>query len=135
MLKKFFVLVMFAVMFLNFNTSSAEDLKFIDASGDTGYYVDLDSVKVQSPEVFFVDFIVIRADKNEIAVANLKINHKQKTYIVQQTKTLSYDERTELKTELGNNIVHHYSAKSLMNETVQTILKEGTTVGKLFEGA
>ena len=107
---------------MNCKTSSAENLKFIDSTGDTGYYVDLDSVKVQSPEVFFVDFIVIRADKNEMAVANLKINHKQRNYIVQSSKTLSYDERTELKTELGNKIVRSYSNKSLMYETVQIIL-------------
>ena len=122
MLKKIFVLAMFAVIFLNFNVSSAEDLKFIDASGDTGYYVDLDSVRAESEEFFFVDFIVIRADRNEMAVANLKINHRQKTYITQSTKTLSYDERTELKTEVGNNVLHHYSEKSLMHETVQIIL-------------
>ena len=125
MLKKIFVLAMFVMIFLNFKTSFAEDLKFIDATGDTGYYVDLDSVRKENAEVFFVDFIVIRADKNEMAVANLKINHRQKTYIVQQSKTLSYDERTELKTEAGNKIVHHYSEKSLMNETVQIILKSG----------
>ena len=125
MLKKIFMLAMFGIIFLSFNASSAEDLKFIDASGDTGYYVDLDSVRRENAEVFFVDFIVIRANKNEMAVANLKINHRQKTYITQSTKTLSYDERTELKTEAGNNIVHHYSEKSLMNETVQIILNSG----------
>ena len=123
MLKKIFcVIATFAIIFLNFNTSSAEDLKFIDATGDTGYYVDMDSVKKSSAEVFFVDFIVIRADKNEMAIANLKINHRQKTYIVQSSKTLSYDERTELHTETENKVVHHYSEKSLMNETVQIIL-------------
>ena len=125
MLKKIFMLAMFGIIFLSFNASSAEDLKFIDASGDTGYYVDLDSVRRENAEVFFVDFIVIRENKNEMAVANLKINHRQKTYITQSTKTLSYDERTELKTEAGNNIVHHYSEKSLMNETVQIILNSG----------
>lgn len=123
MLKKIFCMsIIFAVIFCNLKTSSAEDLKFIDASGDTGYYVDMDSVQIESSEVLLADFIVIRADKNEMAIANLKINHRQKTYIVQSTRTLSYDERTELKTESGNKIVHHYSAKSLMNETVQIIL-------------
>ncbi len=126
MLKKIFcALWAFAIIFLNFNTSSAEDLKFIDAAGDTGYYVDMDSVKKISAEVFLVDFIVIRADKNEMAIANLEINHRQKTYIVKSTKTLSYDERTELKTETGNKIVKSYSEKSLMNETVQIILSSG----------
>ena len=110
---------------MHFNTSSAEDLKFIDAAGDTGYYVDLDSVRKESAEVFFVDFIVIRADRNEMAIANLKINHVLKTYIVQSSKTLSYDERTELKSEPGNKILKSYSDKSLMNETVQIILNSG----------
>ena len=124
-MKKIFSLLIFAIIFLHFNTSSAEDLKFIDASGDTGYYVDLDSVRKESAEVFFVDFIVIRADRNEMAIANLKINHVLKTYIVQSSKTLSYDERTELKSEPGNKILKSYSDKSLMNETVQIILNSG----------
>ena len=135
MLKKIFMLAMFGMILLNFKTSSAEDLQFIDAAGDTGYYVDLDSVRRESAEVFFVDFIVIRADKNEMAVANLKINYKQKTYITQSTKTLSYDERTVLKTEAGNSVVHHYSEKSLMNETVQIILKQHNLVAKIFGDA
>ena len=124
-MKKIFNLLIFAIIFLHFNTSSAEDLKFIDAAGDTGYYVDLDSVRKESAEVFFVDFIVIRADRNEMAIANLKINHVLKTYIVQSSKTLSYDERTELKSEAGNKILKSYSDKSLMNETVQIILNSG----------
>ena len=114
-----------AMIFLNCRTVFAENLIFIDAMGDTGYYFDMDSVQKESSEVFFVDFIVIRADKNEMAVAHLKINHKKKNYIVQSSKTLSYDERTELKTETGNKVVRSYSEKSVMNEAVNMILNGG----------
>ena len=125
MIKNFFAIIFAASIFLNCEITFAEDLRFIDASGDTGYYVDMDSVKNESSEVFFVDLIVIRADKNEMAVANLKINHKRRTYLVQSSKTLSYDERTELKTEVGDKILKNYSNKSLMNEIVQIILSNG----------
>ena len=103
---------------------AAEDLRFIDATGETGYYVDMESVRTESPTTFFVDFIVIRADKNEMTVANLKINHALKNYIVQSSKTLSYDERTELHSDNETRPVKYYSDKSLMNEVVQTILAE-----------
>ena len=125
MLKKnFFAIIFCATIFLNFQTAFAEDLVFIDAMGDTGYYFDMDSVKRESSDVFFVDFIVIRANKNEMAIANLKINHRKKNYFVRSTKTLSYDERTELKTEPGNNIVRSYSEKSVMYEAVKMILEQ-----------
>ena len=125
MIKKFFCTLIFAASIFNFSATSAENLKFIDATGDTGYYVDLDSVKKESNSIFFVDFIVIRADKNEMTIANLQINHSKKNYLVRTSKTLSYDERTEIHSDDTKRIVKSYSDKSLMNEIVQIILSEG----------
>ena len=124
MAKKFFcLLALTAVIFFDFGKCAAEDLKFIDATGDTGYYIDMDSVKFQKNS-FSVDFIVIRADKNEMTIADLTINHTEKNYFVKSTRTLSYDERTEIHSDKTRHTKKSYSDKSLMNAIVQIILSE-----------
>ena len=126
MMKKFFCALMFILtIFFSGGEGSAEDLKFIDASGDTGYYIDMDSVKKFSDSAFTVDFIVIRADRNEMTIADLKIDYAEKTYTVQSEKTLSYDERTEIKSDNKRHTTKSYSDKSLMSEIVQIILSDG----------
>ena len=120
--RKIFEVVFAAIIFLNFATAHAEDLKFIDATGDTGYYIDMDSVKILNGSNFSVDFIVIRADKNEITIADLTINHAEKNYFVKSTRTLSYDERTEIHSDDTRHTKKSYSEKSLMYAIVQIIL-------------
>ena len=122
MVRKIFEMVLATMIFLNFAACSAEDLKFIDASGDTGYYIDMDSVKISGSSTFSVDFIVIRADKNEMTIADLTINHVEKNYFVKSTRTLSYDERTEIHSDSSRHTKKSYSDKSLMYAIVQTIL-------------
>ena len=41
---KKFLLTLAAMILIGGSTCAAEDLKFIDAMGDTGYYYDADSV-------------------------------------------------------------------------------------------
>ncbi len=118
-MKKIFIALIFL---LNFSSVEAEDLQFIDADGDTGYYFDCDSIKKINAETFTVDFIVIHAERNEMSVANLEINHAQKNYIVLESKILSYDSRTELREENIQRIVKPYSTRSLMQQIVRKIL-------------
>lgn len=103
----------------------AEDLKFIDSNGELGYYVDMDSVSEESLSVLSVNFIVIRADRNEMEVTRLKIDHENKTYTVQSTKTLSYDVRSEITSDSARRPPKAYSDKSLMEEIVNFILNGG----------
>ena len=109
---------------MDFGNCSAEDLKFIDATGDTGYYIDMDSIKLHSNSTFSVNFIVIHADKNDMTIAELTINHAEKNYFVKSTQTLSYDERTEIHSDKTRHTKKSYSDKSLMNVIVQIILSE-----------
>ena len=125
MIKKIFYLSIFCLtIFFGSPEVAAEDLRFIDSNGDTGYYIDMDSVKKIDGSAFTVDFIVIRADRNEMTIADLKINYALKTYTVQSEKTLSYDERTEISADNRQHITKSYSDKSVMNIIVQMILSE-----------
>lgn len=114
-----------AAIIFNFAECSAENLKFVDAAGDVGYYVDSDSVKIISPEVFDVDIITIRVELNQMEVTDVRINHAAKTYTIKSTKTLSYDERTELKSDNVMRKEKSYSDKSFMADAVGIILHGG----------
>lgn len=121
----FAVLISMAVIFFGLNSCSAENLRFIDARGDTGYYVDLDSVKKHNNRSFNVDMIVIRADINQMEVTNVEINHAEKTYTIKSTRTLSYSDRIEISADYKMRAPHSYSDKSLMSEIVIMILYGG----------
>lgn len=120
--KIFFSVIFTAIIFLNFTKCSAEDLRFIDAKGDTGYYVDASTIRVESDSVFYVDFDIIRASINQIEVINLRINHWEKNYQIMSIKTLSYDERTELKTDNAHRYPSSYSDKSVIGDIVRFVL-------------
>ncbi len=112
-------------IFFNFAECSAENLKFVDAAGDVGYYVDLDTVQVINPEIFDVNIVTIRVELNQMEVTDVRINHAAKTYTIKSTKTFSYDERTELKSDNVTRKEKSYSDKSFMAEAVGIILYGG----------
>ena len=126
MAKKIFSawLIVLAIFFSS-STGAAEDLRFIDSTGDTGYYIDMNSVRRESPSVISVDFIVIRADKNEMTIADVSIDYAEKSYIVKSARTLSYDVRNEISSDKTRRPKKFYSDRSLMHEIVQMILSEG----------
>lgn len=123
MAKKF--LVVLAIIFLQFSTCAAEYLKFIDSGGDDGYFIDTDTINIQSPQVFNVNMIIIRLNINQMEVIDLQINHSAKTYIIRSTRTLSYDERTEISADYAPRPARGYSDKSLMGDIVQIVLYGG----------
>ena len=108
-----------------FACGSAEDLKFLDANGDTGYFVDADSDRMENESVFRVNLIIIRLDVNEMDVIELRVNHVEKNYMICSTRTLSYDERTELRADNTQRPARSYAEKSLMGDLVQIILFGG----------
>jgi len=123
-LKKIFVALM-AVMFLNLNTCAAENLKFIDSNGNDGYFIDMDTVKIESAAVFSVNLAIIRLDSNQMDLIDLQINHHAKNYVIRSTRTLSYDERTEIRADYTPRSPKSYSDKSYMGDIVQIVIYGG----------
>ncbi len=120
--KIFFSVIFTTLIFCNFTKCFAEDLRFIDANDDTGYYVDASTIRVESDRVFYVDLDIIRASINQMEVINLRINHWEKTYQIMSIRTLSYDERTELKTDNARRNPATYTEKSLIGDVVRFVL-------------
>lgn len=123
-MKKFFLLAA-AVIFWSSAVCSAEDLKFLDANGDTGYFVDVDSDRMENDSVFRVNMVIIRLDVNEMDVIELRVNHVEKNYMICSTRTLSYNDRTELRADNTQRQARAYDEKSLMGDLVQIVLFGG----------
>ena len=119
------ILVVLAVIFLNVSPCSAEDLKFIDSNDDDGYFIDIDTIKIESPTVFSVNLVIIRLNLNQMEVIDLQINHGAKNYVIRSTRTLSYDVRTEISSDNTRRIAKSYSDKSLMGDIVQIVIYGG----------
>ena len=121
MARKIFVALV-AVIFLNLNTCAAEDLKFIDSNGNDGYFIDMDTIKIESATVFSVNLAIIRLDSNQMELIDLQINHGEKKYIIRSTRTLSYDERTEIRADNAPRRPMSYSDKSFMGDIVRIVI-------------
>lgn len=109
------------MMLLTCSTCSAEDLKFIDAMDDTGYYYDADSVQSEG-EVIKVRMAVIKASLNRMYTYDVRITPDRRTYEVLSSQILSYDTRAVLDTNNKPRIPQRYSNKSEMGQMVQLIL-------------
>ncbi|MBR4904583.1 MAG: hypothetical protein IKZ53_07905 [Selenomonadaceae bacterium] len=120
-MKKFF-LICAAMIMLSGATCSAENLKFIDALDDNGYYYDADSINTESYSVFYVNMAVIKASLNRMYVYDVKINHAEKTYEILWSKILSYDTRAEIESNNSSRPVQTYSDKSELGQMVNLIL-------------
>lgn len=123
-MKKIFLFTA-AIIFWNSSICSAEDLKFLDANGETGYFVDMDSDRMESESVFRVNMVIIRLDVNEMDVIELRVDHVERNYMICSTRTLSYDDRTELRADNTQRPARTYAEKSLMGDLVQIVLFGG----------
>ncbi|MBQ7475980.1 MAG: hypothetical protein IJT06_01130 [Selenomonadaceae bacterium] len=121
-LKIFFRVILTAAIFFSAKNCFAEDLRFIDAKDDIGYYVDASTIRIESDSVFFADLVIIRASINQMEVINLRINHWERTYAVQSVRTLSYDGRTELKVDNNPRRAASYNDRSLIGDVVHFVI-------------
>ena len=119
---KKFLLICAAIIFLSGATCSAENLKFIDAMEDTGYYYDADTVQTESASVFYVNMAVIKANFNRMYTYDVRINHANRTYEILSSKILSYDTRAELESNNKRRRPLRYADKSEMGQMVRLIL-------------
>ena len=121
-IKIYLSLIVTAIIFFNCANCSAENLKFIDSNEDIGYFIDTDSLKIESNDAFTVNFMIIRANINQMEVVDLRIDHSEKIYTIRSVQTLSYDERTVLKSDRQTRAPRNYAPNSLMDEIVMVVV-------------
>jgi len=124
LIKKFLAIIG-AIIFLNCNICAAENLKFIDSNDDDGYFIDTDSIKIENNSAFRVNMAIIRLNVNQMEIVDLRINHAAKNYEILSTRTVSYDERTEIKADNTRRGAKSYSEKSLMGDIVNIVIYGG----------
>ncbi|MBR1804963.1 MAG: hypothetical protein IJ774_01105 [Selenomonadaceae bacterium] len=121
-MQKFFLTA--ALIFaLSWSSCSAEDLRFIDAMDDTGYYYDADSVNHdENSAVIYVKMAVIKAGLNQMYTYDIRIHYNDHSYEILSTKKLSYDTRAEIESNNTRRPLQRYSDKSEMAQMVRLIL-------------
>ena len=104
------------------STCAAQEFTFVDAEDLTGYYVDKETIKIESSEFIIATIAVIRADMNKMYVYNLRINHKNQMYQIISSKTFEYDTRQLIESNDRSRPYRPYAAKSEMSELINYIL-------------
>ena len=121
-MQKIFLTAAF-ILALNCSTCAAEDLRFVDAMDDTGYYYDADSVDHdEESSVIKVKMAVIKAGLNQMYTYDLLIDYVERTYEILSTKKLSYDTRAEIESNNTRRPPQKYSDKAEMGQMVRLIL-------------
>lgn len=110
------------LLIMNMNNCEAENLKFIDSTEDFGYFIDIDTIKLEGEKKFKVNLVIIRPNENEMNVIELEINTQARNYQINSLKTLSYDERTEIKSDNNQRQLKSYAEKSLMGDIVDVVM-------------
>ena len=119
---KKFLLILSTIILLSGSICAAEDLRFIDALDDTGYYYDAESVQTESDGVFKVQMAVIKASLNRMYTYDVRITTAEKTYEILSSKILSYDTRAVIETNDTRRSPRNYSERSEMGQMVNLIL-------------
>lgn len=118
---KKFLLILSTIILMSSNCS-AENLKFIDAMEDKGYYYDADSVQIIDNETFRVQMAVIKASLNQMYTCDVLITHTENIYEILSSRVLSYDTRSVLEVNNNRRPPQKYSDRSEFGQMVRLIL-------------
>ena len=67
------------------------DLRFVDAQGETGYYVDMNSVQIKNMNEATARIEIVRADKNCLYLYTIAFDRGKKTYQILDSIVAVYD--------------------------------------------
>lgn len=112
------------VLFLSLSTcEAAEDMRFADADGDTGYYVDAASIVPLSDTEREATVAVIKATENRRFLYRMRFNRQARTYQILSTQVGVYDTKEVLRTSQGSELPQPYSLASPM-QSIEDFIEE-----------
>lgn len=112
------------VLFLSLSTcEAAEDMRFADADGDTGYYVDAASIVPLSDTEREATVAVIKAAENRRFLYRMRFNRQARTYQILSTQVGVYDTKEVLRTSQGSDLPQPYSLASPM-QSIEDFIEE-----------
>ena len=124
MMRRIVGMVLGALLLLAAGTCSAEDMRFVDAQGYTGYYVDASSVTYESTAACNATIAVIKADKNRMFRYTMHFDRGKGVYQILSSEVLAYDTKTVLSQSGAEAYTHPYSGFSPMKSIVDFIYNE-----------
>ena len=119
-LRKMLLLFGAAVMLMS-PVCKAEDMQFVDADGNTGYYVDVDSLVFEEATLVNARVAVKKAAMNRMFLYTMQFDAGMRTYRTIESQIVQYDTKKVLETKMGSEVVHPYSEMSPMNSIVEYI--------------
>ncbi len=102
--------------------ASAEDMRFVDAEGFTGYYVDAETIYI-SPEGDISEawVAVVKADRNRRYLYRMRFDSKKETYEIFNSEVQAYDTREVLERSDLWRAPRHYGISSPLHSIVSYI--------------
>ena len=91
---------------------AAEDMRFVDAEDDTGYYVDAASIVRVSDTERDAVIAVVKAAENRRYLYRTRLNPQAGTYQFVSAQVEVYDTKEVLRTTQGMNIPQKYTPAS-----------------------
>ena len=107
--------------------SAAEDMRFVDAEDDTGYYVDAASIVRVSDTERDAVVAVIKAAENRLYLYHTRFNRQSGTYRIFSAQIEVYDTKEVLRTTQGMDVPLVYTPASPMRSIVDFIEQLLTT--------
>ena len=116
------LLLIFGCMLLMTPACMAEeDMRFVDARESTGYYVDADSVSVDSDHEYTADIAVVKADSNRRFVYKTHFDYNAMTYQILSSSVQTYDTKEVIGASDVPISARHYALGSPMKAIVDYI--------------
>ena len=106
--------VLFAalVFVTSFSVCEAEDMRFVDAEDDTGYYVDAATVVRVSDTERDAVVAVVKATENRRYLYRTRLNPQAGTYQFVSAQVEVYDTKEVLRTTQGMDVPQKYTPAS-----------------------
>ncbi len=96
-MRKLALILSTILLLLSFSASLcfAEDegRRFVDARDDTGYFVDITTVSIDSDHEYTADVAIIKAKENRLFSYRMHFDYALRTYQILRSATMSYDTR------------------------------------------
>lgn len=114
------VLPYVAILFFAFLPvcAAAEDMRFVDAVGDTGYYVDLNSVTYETYNLVDARIAVKKASANRMYVYAMQFDRSKHTYRIYASQIIRYDTKEILESKDTGDEPRYYGTNSPINNIV-----------------
>ena len=128
MRKKLLPFLAAAVIVLAFGVCAAEpidfsdmDLRFVDAQGNTGYYVDMNTVQIKNINEATARVEIVKADTNCLYLYMIAFDRGKKTYQILDSIVAQYDTKEQTGGSHSPMKAQSYAKGSAMETVVEYI--------------